>query len=517
VKFPLRLPVPRKRPSQQPAAAQAYDIMIPPVGLSGVVLEEYDVGDAHVIITDNEGKGNYVVSEPALSEQELSVYSLIMESLRTSLKTSIDIGDPLSFVDEFIWEAAEENGVVDQVKAAYKKYQYYIKRETLGYGPIDVMVRDQFVEEVSCEGFGKPVAVLHKKYTEFDWLDSNVVFPSEDNLRVFVQRFANLAGKSVTVAVPYVDAMMKEGHRIALTYGNEITLPGSSFDIRKFPEEPLSITSLLKYGTISALMAAYYWILIENRAFVLVIGPMSSGKTSMMNALLTMVSPNLKIATIEDTPELNLPHTHRLTLKSRQAYSMVEQRFNIDLMDLTKFSLRVRPDYIVVGEARGEEIKTLFQAGALGHGAVSSFHADSPEAAIVRMSSPPLNVLQAQQMLLWSLLLMQRIKLPNGKLIRRAVRSTEVAPKADGTVELVDLFRWDIRTDTFHPNTPEEVVDLSERFDTVKNLTGWSNSDLVNELNTRTDFLLQMVKNGEFRYDQVAEALGQFYRKKIGR
>jgi len=211
-------------------------------------------------------------------------------------------------------------------------------------------MNDPYVEEISCEGYDKPVAVIHRKYTEYDWLDTNIKFGSEDVLRSFVQSLAQRCGKSVTVAVPFTDAMTKERHCIAVTFSGEVSLPGSSFDIRRFPEEPFTIGHIVKFGTMSPLMAAYYWLLVENKGFVMIIGPMGSGKTSMINSLATIISPTMKICTIEDTPELRLPHVHWEHLKARHTYSIPETKFDVSLMVLTKLSMRFRPDYIVVGE-----------------------------------------------------------------------------------------------------------------------------------------------------------------------
>jgi flagellar protein FlaI len=387
---------------------------------------------------------------------------------------------------------------------------------------IDILVKDKDVEEISCEAYGRPVAVIHRKYSEYDWLDTNIVYRSEDQLRSFVQKLAHKAGKSVTVAVPYLDAIMREGHRLALTLGDEITLPGSSFSIRKFPEEPLSIGHLLKFGTLSLLMAAYYWLLAEYRGFVIVVGPMSSGKTTMLNALATMISPNVKIDTIEDTPEITLPHSHRLALKTRKSYSISESKFDIELFGLVKFALRTRPDYIAVGEIRGEEAFTTFQAGMIGHGLFTSFHANSPRSALVRLSTPPLNIDAGSLLSISSFLMMNRVRAPSGKFVRRAVSSTEVVPSVtnndvvgEGRPELLELFKWNARTDEFTPSSPQEVVKKSYQLkELVMSLTGWDEDKIVNELQRRVEFLeKKIVAENRIKYSEVSETLQEFYRK----
>lgn len=502
----------RKKPSQTPQVAEEAEFVVEelPRQIEGEVVDEYDVGKAHVVIADDNGKGKYIVVEPELTDIDRTTYSIVMENLYYSLGGVEYVDDPAQYIRTFMERAAQELALTEELKASRERIEYYLLRDFNGYGVIDVLVRDPEVEEISCEGFGKPVAVIQRKHTEYDWLDTNIVFESEEDLSRFVQKLAHKAGKNVTTATPFADAIMKEGHRLAVTFSNEVTLPGSTFDIRKFPSEPLSIAHLLKYNTMSPLMAAYYWVLVENKAFILVIGPMSSGKTTGINALASMISPNMKICTIEDTPELVLPHTHWERMKSRQAYSITESKFDIDLHALTKLSLRYRPDYIIVGEARGEEISALVQAAAVGHGCISSLHGDSPEAALVRMSSPPMNVQVGGQMLIWNLLLMNRVRDEHGKIIRRAISSTEVTSFED-KIKLVEIFTWDAKTDTFSPNNAREVVKKSRRLKSVMRLLGWDEDTMVAELERRAAFLEGLVKEEKLKYSEVSKELTRFY------
>ena len=336
--------------------------------IQGEVLEKYPVESAYVFIADQDGRGLYLVSEPELTPEEQRLYSLLMENLYFSLKPAAKIEDPMRYVEGFIWEAAEDLGVVEAVQSCFQKLKYFIARDAFGYGRLHVPMLDPDVEEISVTSYATPATVIHRRYTQYDWLQTNIGFESEDALRNYVQRLAQRAGKSVTVAVPMCDAMTREGHRIAVTFADEVTLPGSTLCVRKFPESPLSMAHLLKFRTLTPLMAAYFWIITEYRGFIMVLGPMSGGKTTFTNCLLTMINPVMKIATIEDVPELRIPHQSWQRFKARHVYSITEARFDIDLMDLVKLSLRYRPDYIVIGEVRGEEIRALVQAAAIGHG-----------------------------------------------------------------------------------------------------------------------------------------------------
>ncbi|MEM2550414.1 MAG: type II/IV secretion system ATPase subunit, partial [Nitrososphaerota archaeon] len=278
----------------------------------------------------------------------------------------------------------------------------------------------------------------------------------------------------------------------------------------KFPENPLSMAHLLKNKTLTPLMAAYLWLIAEYKGFIITIGAMGTGKTTMLNCVLTMLDPVSKIATIEDVPELRIPHQSWQRFKARHTYSITETKFDVDLMDLVKLSVRYRPDYITVGEVRGEEIRALVQAAALGHGCLCSFHAEGPEAAIIRMKSPPMDVPEGNLMLIWCFVLLGRVRLADGSLVRRVLEVTEVVPR-DGRIELKRLFTWDARNDTFYPDDAEKVVQMSYRLGSIRRLTGWSESETIKELEERAAYLVKTIEDGKLDYPLFAERMRQFY------
>lgn len=476
----------------------------------GELLSKYLVGQATVFIVDQEGKGLYLVGEPGLTMGEQQVYSLLMENLYFTLKPIDKMDDPLKYVEGFMWDAAEELGVVEAVQRSFKKYRYYITRDAFGYGPVHAAMNDPEVEEISCTGYGKPVNVIHRRFSEYDWLQTNIVYPSEDALRVFVQKLTQRTGQSVTVAKPFADSMTKEGHRLAVTYAGEVTLPGSTFCLRKFPDSPLSMAHLLQYKTLTPLMAAYLWLLVEYRSYVMILGPMSSGKTSLLNALLSMIDPVQKIASIEDTAEVRVPHLGWQRFKARHTYSITESRYDVDLFDLVKLAVRYRPDYIVVGEVRGEEVKALTQAAALGHGSLCTFHAESPEAALVRLRSPPMEVSEGGLMLIGCFTLLNRVHTSDGKVARRILETVEVEPREAG-LSLKRVFTWDARTDTFTPQIAREVVWRSSKLKAILRLTGWSVDELEAELTRRAKYLAEVVADGNVDFAAFSEAMRKFY------
>lgn len=476
----------------------------------GEILDRYVIDQATVFIVDEEGRGCYYVGEPPLTPEEQGIYNLLMENLYYSLKPVAKVDDPLKYVEGFIWDAAEDLGLIGKVQESFQKYRYYIARDAFSYGPLHVPMMDPDIEEISLTGYTSPVTVIHRRFTEYDWLDTNIKFRSEDEVKTYVQRLAQRAGKSVTVAIPFTDAMTREGHRIAVTFSSEVTLPGSTLAIRKFPENPFSMAHLLKFKTLTPLMAAYLWLTVEYKGFIMVLGPTGSGKTTLVNCILTMINPTLKIATIEDTPELNLPHKAWQRFKARHTYSITEARYDVDLLDLVKLSLRYRPDYVVVGEVRGEEVRALIQAAALGHGCCCSIHADSPGAALVRMRSPPMNVAEGGLMLIWCFVSLNRVKMPDGKVARRVLDVYEVEPKG-GVASLRQIFTWDAERDVFKPSSARSVVERSFRLKTVMRLAGWNKTRLVRELEKRAEYLQGIVEDGRLSYPEFSEAIRRFY------
>jgi len=177
---------------------------------------------------------------------------------------------------------------------------------------------------------------------------------------------------------------------------------------------------------------------------------------------------------------------------------------------LVKLSLRYRPDYIVVGEVRGEEIRALIQGAALGHGCVCTLHAESPEAALVRMRSPPMDVQEGGLMLVWCFSLLNRVKTAEGKVVRRVLETTEVEPK-DGKLVFRRVFTWDARMDSFSPTSADEVAKRSYRLETVRRLTGWNKDELAEEINRRAQYLEKVVEEGRLSYPEFSEAIRRFY------
>ena len=287
------------------------------------------------------------------------------------------------------------------------------------------MMRDPLIEDISCDGPRVPVFVWHREYES---IPTNVVFETPEELDAFVVRLAYRAGKHVSVAQPIIDGALPDGSRVQITYGREVSLKGSSFTIRKFRVDPLTIIDLIKFNTLSAEMAAYYWFAIEHRASILIAGGVAAGKTTLLNALAIFIPPEFKIVSIEETPEINLPHKNWLQMVTRPSFGSRET--GVTLFDLLKAAVRQRPDYIIVGEIRGGEAYTLFQAIATGHGGITSIHAENLQAAIKRLTSPPMNIPEDYIPLVDVAILIRRQRLEAlggaSKIVRRVITVDEI-------------------------------------------------------------------------------------------
>lgn len=476
------------------------------------VLTRYHVGPAEVTIAEEGGRGKYIVNEPAVSPEDLNLYKTLMGTIYYSPKPVGEVKDRKEFINTLVsdhWAGP----ALEVPESSREVLRYYLTRDVAGYGVLDVLMNDQNVEEVECGGYSAPITVVHRDYTEYLRLETNVSLGTEEKVAETVQKLAQRAGKSVTTAYPYADFLLPEGHRGSATFSSEISLPGSTFDIRKFPENPLTITNLIRSGTVSPLMAAYQWLVMENRGFTLVIGPVSSGKTTMLNTMMSTLQPSSKIITVEDTPELKLVHQNWVRLITRSAYTMGARE--VGLFDLVKASLRYRPDYLVVGEVRGAEIQSLVQAAAVGHGALTTLHADSPEAAVVRMRSPPLSVGESFLLLIWNFMQMTRQTLPNGKQARRVNAVTELVPDPDTmSFKLHPIFRWDPATDTHSPGDAADVVRRCSRLQTVMALRGWTNQRIAEELNQRAAFLSGLAEEEVTGYKDVASRIFSYYEER---
>jgi archaeal flagellar protein FlaI len=324
--------------------------------------------------------------------------------------------------------------------------RYLYIRDKLGLGILDPLIVDPYIEDISCSGTGN-VFVEHKIFKS---LKSEVVFNTFEELDTFVLWLSERVKKPITYKSPIVDASLPDGSRINIVFGSEVSKRGSNFSIRKFNETPLSIFEILEGGALNYEILAYLSLVIGNGMNVFVSGETASGKTTLLNAATTFIPPLAKIITIEDTPELQVPHRNWLR-EVVQTNKTEGDSSGVTIFDLLKAALRQRPDEIMVGEIRGKEGNVAFQAMQTGHSVMATFHAASVEKLIQRLTGDPILVPKNYVDNLNVVILTSQVKLPNGRLGRRIIGISEIVSydPALESFSFIDSFKWNQETDVF--------------------------------------------------------------------
>lgn len=453
-----------------------------------------------------EGLFYYSIEDP-LNAQENDTYQKLMKILSKELEppTEDDVV-PTQYVLEqaknFVKKYERSLGKYDET--TWSKIYYYIVRDLAGYGSLDAIMHDQNIEDISCNGVDAPLYVWHRKWES---IPTNIMFTDGQTLNDFIVKLAHKSTKHISSAQPLLDGMLPEKHRLAATFMKEVSTKGSTFTIRKFREVPLSVIDLIKIGTLSERVASYFWMILEYKMSFMILGGTGAGKTSLLNAILSLMSGNDKIVTIEEVPELRPPVPNWTQLNTRQSFQVGnEASKNITLFDLIKVSLRYRPDYLVVGEVRGEESYTLFQALATGHGGLCTMHADSLDSAVKRLTSPPMNVAEVYIPLMNSAVHIQRVKLPNDDGGVRFGRRLRTVWEIEDFGKYKEIVKWDPSTDSF--NTKLENSLLLKK---IAQTSGMPLEAIIQELEIREAYIKYMVDNDLHEQREVTEKILNYY------
>ncbi len=462
-------------------------------------VERYWVDEpyAFIVILYNESTNNYLyyVCEPSLTmfEKELlvEVYDrlqdvLMMENLDVNTDKKELLKDKVNqTINDYI-------GKIDT--KSYYKIMYYINRDYLEFGKINPLMHDNFIEDISNNGFDTPVFLYHKNYEN---IMTNIVY-GERQLDSYVIRLAQRCGKHISIAEPMVDATMPDGSRIQLTLGKEVTTRGSTFTIRKFKEVPITPIDLIAWNTFSSEEMSYLWLCIENNKSLLFSGGTASGKTSSLNAVSLFIPPKAKVISLEDTRELKLPHMNWIPGLTRDSFT-ADGKGAIEMFTLLKAALRQRPEYLLVGEVRGKEALTLFQAMSTGHTTFSTMHADSVESAIHRLENPPISVPRTMITALDIISIQAQTYLKN-KRVRRNMKIVEINDIDANTrnIRTNDIFIWNSSTDKF------DRVGESRVLGEIAQRRAWSKRELAAELMRRQKVLEYMLNNNIREFKQIA-------------
>ncbi|MFX1518473.1 MAG: type II/IV secretion system ATPase subunit [Promethearchaeota archaeon] len=462
-----------------------------------------------LIQTDPEtNQTRYMVVEVPLSEEETSIFTMIKEILTEELEIDFTMLRDREKTDEYLKSTILKiirDYAIKLDERSLDKIVYYITRDFIGFGTLEPLLRDHMIEDISCDGVAVPIYVWHRKY---DSIPTNILYDNDKELDSIVIKMAQRAGRHISIASPLLDASLPDGSRVQLTLGREVTQKGSTFTIRKFRSDPLTITDLIMFNTLGVEIAAYLWFCIENRHSALIAGGIASGKTTLLNSLSMFVLPDMKIVSIEDTAELNIPHENWIPSVARTGFGAEKsgrKRGQITLFDLLKAALRQRPDYILVGEIRGEEAYSLFQAMATGHLGMATIHGDSVTSVMHRLTSEPMNIPRALLASLDIVVVQRKIRY-GGKSIRRSVVLQEMIGLDPVTRELLTnrAFVWNAQDDS-HQYLGRSVI-----LEKIMDATGMSERDVWDEIERREIVLRWMVKNRIRYYEDVAAVIREY-------
>jgi flagellar protein FlaI len=469
---------------------------------------------------DEENEHLYHVVEPELDDLESELLERLFADVRDSLihrNAAERGGDASDEGDGGENETVEEFGPrsgeavlkeelrellsvygVEVDEASFYRLFYYLHRTFRGFGKLDPLMADPHIEDISCDGYDLPLFVYHDEYTD---IETNVSYGQEelDNL---VVRLAQQSGRHVSIGEPVVETTLPDGSRAELALGEEVTPRGSAFTIRKYADEPFTPVDLIEYGTFSLDQMAYLWLAIESNKSLIFAGGTASGKTTSMNAISMFIPPRSKVLTIEDTRELALYHDNWLSSVTRERRG---ESADITMYDLLRSALRHRPEYIVVGEVRGEEAMTLFQAMNTGHTTYSTMHADSVQTVINRLENEPINVPRAMIQSL-DILSVQTLTYVGDERVRRnnVLAEIEGIDQRTGDLDYSTTFSWNANEDTFRRND-------SNVLDEIQDERGWSRSELLEEIRDRKRVLQFLRERGVSDYRRFTAMINEYY------
>ena len=401
--------------------------------------------------------------------------------------------------------ARPEPVIIEEDRDTLSEYQvdkllYLLKRDFIGYERIDGIKNDVNVEDISCDGYNSPVFVYHGDYEQ---LITNI-YHDETELDDFVVKLAQRSGKGISKRRPQVDATLPDGSRAQLTLGKEVSDHGTNYTIRQFKDVPFTPIDLINWSTFSLDEMAFLWLCIENNKSLIFAGGTASGKTTSLNAVSLFIPSNAKIVSIEDTREVELPQRNWIASVTRPSFSD-DDKGDVDEFDLLEAALRQRPEYIVMGEIRGEEGRTLFQVMSTGHTTYTTFHADSVGEVLKRFTTDPINVSKTMFTAL-DLVSIQTQTRVQGNKVRRNKSLTEINhyDAENDEINVQDVYQWQAETDEFlkmgDSNTLDEI-----KFD-----RGWNEQTLRTEMFKRRVVLAYLIKHGLNTYTQVAATFQAF-------
>jgi flagellar protein FlaI len=454
----------------------------------------------------------YFVVEPKLTKKEKEVLAKvkndITELIDVELTTLNEKGNSLEYLEERVKKVLDEEDI-KLSNSQYAKVMYYIFRDFVGINEIEPMMHDPYIEDIGCDGIGTPIYVVHKK---FGSMETSVTFNDIEVLNNFVVKLSERCGRYISYARPLLDGSLPDGSRIQASLAKDVTTRGPTFSIRRFRKHPLSPIELMNLGTVSSDVLSYMWLVMQSGVSLLACGGVSTGKTSLINAITLFIPPEAKIVSIEDTRELNLPHDNWIPAVSRTGFGIPDvtgkSYGEVTLFDLLKESFRQNPDYVIVGEVRGKEAYVMFQGMSSGHPSIGTIHAGSVEDVIKRLETPPIEISPTLVEALDIMIVMIKSK-ERGESARRMKEVVEIQSIEDetGKAKILKTFSWNPETDKFESRVTES--DLLRKISYEK---GIKYDKISEELGNRKSVLEWMQRHDVTKYDNVAEFIQLYYK-----
>ena len=482
----------------------------------------YPVGGGvfiHVIHDPDDTRDYYLAVEPSLvpgvedivKEVDVQLMDYIDE-LREAPDKDARLDVIMTAVDEICGRSKNNSkkiqNVLDISDDQFQGLRYLMKREKVGMGIMDPLVEDPYIEDISCSGVG-PLYIEHKT---FGGLKASVEFTDTEKLDQYVIQLSEKIGRPVTLRDPIVDATLPDGSRINIVYGGDVSKRGSNYTIRKFSATPFSILDLINFKSMTFEMAAYISLMLSEGMNTFVSGETASGKTTILNAISTFIPPNAKIVSIEDTPELQVPHQNWIREVVRGGG---DNSGSVTMFDLLVAALRQRPEEIVIGEIRGAEGAIAFQAMQTGHACMATFHASSVEKLIQRLTGNPINVPKTYVDNLNMVIIMSAVRLPDGTPARRCLSINEIVeydPESN-SFGFIEVFKWNPATDEHEFPGYMNTYLLEQVVASRRGLPPLEYRKIYEELDRRAEILKRLAERDNTNFYELHNILAQANRE----
>lgn len=474
--------------------------------------ENYQIlieGYAYAFVEEKNGTRRYIVAEPELTAEEEKIYKETKKEIIDKISL-IEVKDETELIKR-IDKIFNKKKITSQQKA---KIMYYIGRKIKGLDLIEPLMHDPLIEDIECDGTGIPIFIVHRKYGH---LETNIAFKDEKELQQFVIKMAHLSKSYVSYASPLLDSILPDGSRVNAILTSNVSTRGPTFTIRKFPHKPLTAIDLINSGTLNPMLVAYIWTIMEYQKNALIIGPTAGGKTTLLNVITSFIPPGKRVVSIEDTREINLLLDNWVPQVTRPGFgppdSTGKKYGEVTMLDLIKESFRQRPDYLVVGEVRGEEMSVMFQGMASGHCCLSTVHAKSLTDLVNRLITPPISL---EPSLLTSLDLVIITGFEGGSDIKRTIKELDEIKGyniKENKIEYTAIY--DVydkpqkrENDLFSHDLP--ITYKSEILQSIAREYGLNLNSLLEMINKRIKFIEELVKNPPKDYVEFKMAINKY-------